>query len=192
MIYLDKKQDEFEKQNNNNYPSSDDRNSIIDNENNISIDSYNSFMKLNSMFWLIAFICCFLYGAFLPFNYIASGFLTNTIFKDIKDKKIAQEKAGVYMSIPFMISGFLVPIFGLIIDRYGQRAYLTLFSSILGLISFASLYFIHPLFSLILLGITYSLFASVIWPAISLVVDKKDIVINKIYLKILIIIIFKF
>lgn len=128
------------------------------------------------MFWLLSVICCVLYGAVLPFNYIASGFLTKTVFKDIKDKQIAQEKAGIYMSIPFIISGFMVPLFGSLSDKFGQRAYLAVFSCLMGLLAFGSLYYVNALYSLILIGTTYSLFVSVIWPAISLVVNKNDIV----------------
>ena len=145
------------------------------------LESFKAIGKLNSMFWLLSFVCCALYSAVLPFNYIASGFLTRTVFKDVKDKALAQEKAGMYMSIPFVISGFLVPLFGYTIDKVGQRAYLAVFSSIMGLIAFSSLYYINPLYSLILIGVTYSLFASVIWPAISLVVKKNEIVNNIIY-----------
>ena len=172
MTHLDEKQEKFEKLSENNNNENTNKEAV----DNFWLNSFKAMRKLNSMFWLISIICCFLYGAVLPFNYIASGFLTRTVFKDIKNKELAQEKAGIYMSIPFIISGFLVPLFGSIIDKIGQRAYFTVFSSIMGLIAFGSLYYINPLYSLILIGITYSLFASVIWPAISLVVNKNEIV----------------
>ncbi len=140
------------------------------------LDSVKILKELNSMFWLISIICITLYGAVLPFNYIASGFLTSTVFADVRDKQLAQEKAGIYMSIPFFISAFMVPLYGTVIDKFGQRAYLTLISSVVGLGSFAMFFYLPAAYALVLLGMTYSMFASVIWPAISLVVKKSQVV----------------
>jgi len=141
-----------------------------------SLDSVKILKDLNFMFWLISIICITMYGAVLPFNYIASGFLTSTVFSNVKDKQKAQEKAGLYMSIPFFISAFMVPIFGTIIDKFGQRAYLTLLSSVVGFVAFMMFSYFNPIYALIVLGLTYSMFASVIWPAISLVVKKSYVV----------------
>lgn len=141
-----------------------------------SLESVKILKQLNTMFWLISIICMTLYGAVLPFNYIASGFLTSTIFSNFQDKQLAQEKAGVYMSIPFFISAFMVPIYGIFVDKFGQRAFLTLSSAIVGLISFGMFYYLPPIYGLILLGMTYSMFASVIWPAISLVIKNSQVV----------------
>jgi MFS family permease len=77
------------------------------------------------------------------------------------------------MSIPFFISAFMVPIYGLLIDKYGQRAYLSLLASMSGLLCFTLFYYLQPIIPLLVLGLTYSMFASVIWPAISLVVKKS-------------------
>lgn len=149
--------------------------SVIESE-VFGLESVKILKSLNSLFWLISIICVTLYSAVLPFNYIASGFLTSTVFKDVTNKQQAQEKAGLYMSIPFFISAFLVPIFGTIIDQYGKRAHLTLLSSMLGFASFALFFYLPAMYGLVLLGITYSMFASVIWPAISLVVKKSEVV----------------
>jgi len=141
-----------------------------------SLDSVKILKDLNWMFWLISIICVTMYGAVLPFNYIASGFLTSTVFADVQDKQKAQEKAGLYMSIPFFVSAFLVPLCGTIIDKFGQRAYLTMFSAVLGLVAFNMFSYLPAAYALVLLGMTYSMFASVIWPAISLVVKKSQVV----------------
>ncbi len=134
--------------------------------------SINSIYEFNILLWLITILCFTLYGGFLPFNYIASGFFTETYFVGM-NKFEAQHLAGIYMSLPFLISAFLIPVFGILIDRYGQRAYLALASSICGLLSFTMFYFASPIAALLLLGCTYSLFASIIWPSVSLVVKKS-------------------
>ena len=82
------------------------------------------------------------------------------------------------MSVPFFISAILVPFFGMFIDKFGNRAYLSFVSSVFCLLSFGFFYTSTPIYAIILIGVTYSLFASVIWPAISLVVPNKIVVIN--------------
>jgi len=47
----------------------------------------------------------------MPFNNIASGYFTSTTFKDLQ-KADARHMAGIYMSLPFMISAVLIPFFG--------------------------------------------------------------------------------
>ena len=154
--------------------SSDRETGTEENFEDDSLASISSVAELGSIFWIISLLCVTLYGAVLPFNYIASGFLTENYFNNIP-KAEAQNKAGLYMSVPFFISAFMVPIYGMLIDNYGQRAYMSLFASICGFICFLMFYFLPPLYGLITLGMTYSMFASVIWPAISLVV-RKDLV----------------
>ena len=135
-------------------------------------------LNLKSMFqfryilWLLIIVCVTLYSGFLPFNNIASGYLTKTHFSSLT-KKEAENLAGSYMAIPFVISAIFVPIFGLIIDNIGKRAYFITTSSIFGIISFLSFSILPPIFSMILLGFTYSLFAAVLWPVISLVTNKN-------------------
>ena len=146
-----------------------------DNNNSSNSSNFISTLKsFNILFWLISFICIMLYGSVLPFNYFATGFFLSTSLRSLPERA-AREKAGVFMGIPFFISAIMVPIFGYIIDKYGKRAFLTLLSGILCVISFICLYLFYPVFPLILLGVTYSLFAAVIWPSISIVVNQNDI-----------------
>jgi drug/metabolite transporter (DMT)-like permease len=147
----------------------------IDPSEDISLSSFSQIQQLGSLFWIITLLCVTLYGAVIPFNYIASGFFTETYFKDLS-KTDAQNKAGLYMSIPFFISALVVPVYGIMIDKFGQRAYLACLASFMGLLCFVMFYFVPPFYALIILGLTYSMFASVIWPAISLVVKQHVVV----------------
>lgn len=144
-------------------------------ENNDEVINMSSIWDFNKLYWLTTALCLTLYGGYLPFNYISSGFFTKTYFNSM-DPIEASKLAGIYMSIPFFISAFMVPIFGILIDRFGQRAYLSLIAGIMGMLGFISFILMsNPLFGLIILGLTYSMFASVIWPAISLVVKKSSV-----------------
>ncbi len=140
------------------------------------VESIYALKTFNSMFWLICILCTLLYSTILPFNYIASGFLTDTYFKHMKlSHEESQNLAGIYMSVPFFIAGFLIPINGFLIDVFGKRAYFILLSSILAFCTFILFYFTTPMVGLVLLGVTYSVFAAVIWPVISLVVRKSHV-----------------
>lgn len=144
-------------------------------ENEENQASFGSLKEFSRLYWIITILCTCLYGAVMPFNYIASGFFTSTFLSHM-NKVDAQNTAGLYMSIPFFVSAFLVPLYGFMIDRYGKRAYLSFVAAVTSLISFVVFYFFPPIFGLVLLGCTYSMFASVIWPAISLVVKPSLVV----------------
>ena len=80
------------------------------------------------------------------------------------------------MSVPFSILAILVPIWGILIDKFGNRAYFLFLSTLLCLFAFTMFYISIPISAIILLGVTWSLFASVIWPSISLVVPYRIVV----------------
>lgn len=146
-------------------------NQSSDSQDNDNIE-FSDIKNLSYIFWLVVAICVFLYGGFIPFNNIAAGFITNTYLTNMS-KTDATNKAGMYMAIPFTIGIFFVPFCGYLIDRIGQRPLMSLAASCTGFLVFALLYFCPPIFPLILLGLTYSLFASLIWPSMAMVVSKE-------------------
>lgn len=142
---------------------------------NSSINTNSNFKKLNSLFWLLTvFILCF-YGAIIPFNYIASGFLIDSYFYNLPQDE-AQILAGIYIIIPYFMSTFLIPLFGLAVDKFGKRSHILFISALLGVFAFSCLFFLPPLCSLFFLGLTYSMVAATAWPCISLVIDADSIV----------------
>lgn len=102
--------------------------------------------------------------------------------------ELNQKKSGELMSVTFIMSSFLFPMVGMTIDRYGCRVYLLLFSSALILISFILLAFFYPLFPLVILGIAYSLFGGIVWPTVSYLIRKENLV-SKIFTIIVLIIV---
>ena len=131
------------------------------------------FKKLNKLFWILTMLCLSTYGFVLPFNYIATGFFTSTTLKN-RPPNEARKMAGVYMGVPFFIGAIMVPIFGGVIDKFGNRTIMALISGVMCLITFIFFYIMEPIFPLILLGVSYSIFASVIWPSISIAVNDKE------------------
>ena len=130
-----------------------------------------SIMNLTTLYWLLLISALFFYGALLSFNYIATSFLIENFFSNLS-KQQAEIMAGIYMCIPFAIGAVFIPFFSLLVDFIGKRSYLLIIASLLGSISFSTFYFAHPLVSLILLGISYTIYATVLWPCVILVVNR--------------------
>jgi MFS family permease len=94
-----------------------------------------------------------------------------------------QHAAGMAMAVPFLISSLLVPLFGLFIDKLGKRGYIMIISGFMGIITYVFFILFNPILPLVtlgnikhnLIGFTYSLFVSVFWPSISLIVPQDYI-----------------
>ena len=87
----------------------------------------------------------------------------------------AEQTVSVIMSIPYIISGAASPFFGILVDYYGNRATLTLLSSVVLLAVHASFAWSKnsPVGPLVGQGIAYTAFAAVLWPAIPLLVSEE-------------------
>ena len=82
------------------------------------------------------------------------------------------------MTLQFITSTLFIPIIGYCVDTLGKRTKLLVIAASLGVITYCLFLLTYPTLPLILLGITYSLFATVIWPSLALIVKKELIVIK--------------
>ena len=137
--------------------------------NNNSNNIINLIKHLNLMFWVLSILILLAYGCLMPFNYMAVGFFT-------KNFNISKNLAGTLMGTPFLMGAFFVPLLGVFVDKYGYRAEMVLTSGFFLILSFILFSIIAPYLPLILLGFGYSIFACVLWPAISIAVRDKNIV----------------
>jgi len=87
----------------------------------------------------------------------------------------ATEHAGKVMSIPYLISAVSSPPLGHLVDRFGRRAQIAVFSSSLLLVVHLTLAISasSPIGPMIGQGIAYSLYAAVLWPSVPLTVPKE-------------------
>ena len=87
----------------------------------------------------------------------------------------ASEKAGRIMSIPYFISASLSPVLGHIVDKIGQRALIAAFSSVLLIFVHTTMALTHisPVTPLVGQGVAYALYASVLWPSVTLTVEER-------------------
>lgn len=143
-------------------------NNNIENDNENNNNMFTLLKKLNLMFWVISLLILLNYGCLMPFNYMAVGFYT-------KSHNLSMNLAGILMGMPFIMGAFFVPILGVFVDKYGYRSELVFSSGFFVLFSFILFNFIKPYFPISLLGFGYSIFACVLWPAISIPLKDKNL-----------------
>jgi MFS family permease len=135
-------------------------------------------LKFQGLFWVLCLSCVSVYCAVLPFNNIASDFISyKWLVKPGERPTPATEKhANNLMAIIYLVSGVLSPVMGGVIDRIGMRAVVAtgaagLVAAVHAVMGLSTLY---PLVPLILLGVAYSFYAAALWPSVAYVVDEKS------------------
>lgn len=136
--------------------------------------SFLNIFKLRRRFWLLVALCVTLYCAILPFNNVASAFFVETWFKHLPLAD-AQQQAGNAMAIIFLVSAFGTPPLGGIVDIFGQRTHLLFLSSVLVVVTYATIFALPPTFSMLCLGLVYTIFAATLWPALALSVPQAQL-----------------
>ncbi|KAG0207490.1 hypothetical protein BGX28_001267 [Mortierella sp. GBA30] len=120
-------------------------------------------------FWLICALTILLYGTVVPFNNIASDFLQSKWYPG------NPRKAAAVMGIPDTVGAILVPVFGMLVDRYGGRASTLIGSAFIMVLVHSTLGFtsLSPIFAFSLLGIAYSMYGVALWPSIACVITNE-------------------
>lgn len=132
------------------------------------------FIITNKGFWLIALLCVLFYSGVFPFLYYATDLMINKY-------GVSETFAGAIPSLLPFGTIILTPLFGSIYDRKGKGATIMLIGSVMLLI-------VHSLFSvpfmnhyviaiilIILLGITFSLVPSAMWPSVPKIIPEKQL-----------------
>jgi MFS family permease len=117
-------------------------------------------------FWYILGLNVLFASVFFPFR---STFAI-VFFQDAKGLSLAQ--AGLVNSWVFFAAIFATPVFGLIADRFGQRAMLLTFGASLVPLTFAILGLTHwsLWISTAMMGVSFSVIPAVIWPSTAMLV----------------------
>jgi MFS family permease len=126
-------------------------------------------LKFDRSYWYILALHVLYAAVFFPFR------TTYAIeyFQHVKGLSLAE--AGVANSWVFFAAIFATPCFGLLADRFGHRALMLVFGTlllpatfvVLGLTS-SSLWI-----STVMMGISFSLVPAIIWPATTLIVEPR-------------------
>ncbi|XP_072936747.1 lysosomal dipeptide transporter MFSD1-like [Epargyreus clarus] len=127
-------------------------------------------LRFPPLFWLVAFICVAYYLAIFPF--IALG----KLFFERKFDFLPQD-ANTVNSMIYLLSASLSPFFGILIDKTGRNVMWVIISIITTISSHALLAFtfLNPYYGVIILGISYSLLASGLWPLVALIIPENQL-----------------
>ena len=128
----------------------------------------------NKGFWLLALLCVLFYSGIFPFLYYATDLMINKY-------AVGEDFAGAIPSLLPFGTILLTPLFGSIYDRKGKGATIMLIGSIM-------LLCVHALFTIpalshyiiavaliMLLGVTFSLVPSAMWPSVPKIIPEKQL-----------------
>ena len=126
-------------------------------------------VRFGPSFWYILALCVLFYSVILPFR---STFAIK-YFQHAHDLSLAS--AATINSYVFLAAIFATPLFGWIADRYGHRALMMVFGSLLLPLSFIGVVTGGNglWFTTALLGIAYSLIPAVLWPAVVKLIEAN-------------------
>jgi MFS family permease len=124
-------------------------------------------VRFNREYWYVVGLCVTFYSAVFPFRRFA-----NIFFVDAHGAS-SQQAAFLNGIIP-LTAMFATPLFGLLVDKIGQRALLMMAGSLLLFPAFLLMASSRvPLtVSVTLLGLSFSLVPAILWPAVTYLVDE--------------------
>ncbi len=146
--------------------------------------------KFKPSFWYVTLLCVTFYSAIFPFTSLSTDFFHTKwglpltagagggffyqVFKNILHMFTT---AGGTTTIIIFASMVFAPIFGQVVDKYGHRATMMVFGSILMIPAFLTMAFtmVSPAFPMIVLGSAFVLVPAAMWPSVPLIVEKNRV-----------------
>lgn len=166
MIYMDRESDRREGK----LQEDQRRSSFIDDNEQVRISDIKNF---SSQFWILVLNCALIYGSFFSFNANANDLLHSLY-------GISTDKAGLYLLTINLSASIITPMFGVIVDKFGRRVIMMLFSVTLFILALVVICVIPsdcgpvvPLIPLVMTGMFYATYAAIFWPCIPVVVEPK-------------------
>jgi len=125
-------------------------------------------------FWLLTLLCVLFYSCVFPFLKYAPDLMTNKF-------GIAEKWSGVIPSVLPLGTVLLTPFFGSLYDRRGKGATIMIIGAVM-LVGIHALFsvpginnWVYAVFLTVLLGISFSLVPSAMWPAVTKIIPEKQL-----------------
>ncbi len=144
--------------------------------------------KFPTSFWYVAFLCVTFYSSIFPFTALSTDFFHDKwhlpltvghgggfLYQVFYNILHMFSTAGGTTTIIIAASMFLAPFAGQLVDKFGHRATLMTFGSLLMIPSFLVMAFtmIPPRYPMMLLGAAFVLVPAAMWPSVPLIVRKE-------------------
>jgi len=139
-------------------------------------------LGFNPSYWLVVGLCFTFYSAIFPFRTFAIDFFTNKILAShggVAALELVRvqslEQAGRLNSLLPLAAMIATPLFGLLVDRVGKRAWFMMFGSLLLMPVYLMMAYtnISLYVPVMLMGIAFSLIPAVMWPSVAYIVDES-------------------
>jgi len=143
---------------------------------------YGQIFRFNASYWFVVGLCFTFYSAIFPFRTFAIDFFTNKILATHGGvgateamRILAHEQAGFFNSLLPFSAMIATPLFGLLSDKIGKRAFLMMFGSILLmpvylLMGYTNVSLYVPV---CMMGVAFSLIPAVMWPSVAYIVEQN-------------------
>jgi MFS family permease len=131
--------------------------------------NWRDLLKFDRSYWYILALHVLYAAVFFPFR-------TTYVIEYFQHAKgLTLQQAGVANSWVFFAAIFATPLFGLLADRFGHRALMLCFGTLLLPLTFVVLgtTSLSLWVSTVMMGISFSLVPAIIWPATTLIVAPR-------------------
>ncbi|XP_059159545.1 major facilitator superfamily domain-containing protein 1-like [Physella acuta] len=127
-------------------------------------------LKIPMTTWIMTFICVTFYVGVLPFTSLGLMFFTLKF-------GLTPTTASTVNSLVYIIPAVACPFLGFCIDKTGKNIFWVISGILLALVSHMMLAFtfVNPYIPMVVLGLSYSVLASAIWPLVAFVVPRKQL-----------------
>jgi len=143
---------------------------------------FKGIFRFELSYWLVVGLCFTFYSAIFPFRTFAIDLFTNKLLAAHGGMAAAEtvrvaalKQAGSLNSLLPFAAMIATPLFGLLVDKVGKRAWFMMFGSLLLMpvylmIAYSSVSLYVPV---ALMGIAFSLIPAVMWPSVAYIVDQN-------------------
>ena len=132
--------------------------------------TFRDVLSFPTSFWLLSIVCLAYYVAIFPFISLGQVFF-------MKKFDFSSSNANFITGLIYLLSAPASPILGILIDKTGRNVMYCTVSIVVTLICHVMLAFtfINPYVAIVLMGLSYSLLASALWPIAALVIPEYQL-----------------
>jgi MFS family permease len=143
---------------------------------------FRGIFRFELSYWLVVGLCFTFYSAIFPFRTFAIDFFTNKLLAahggsaaTEAAKVLCLKQAGSLNSLLPFAAMIATPLFGLLVDRVGKRAWFMMFGSLLLMPVYLMMAYspISLYVPVSLMGIAFSLIPAVMWPSVAYIVEQS-------------------
>jgi MFS family permease len=143
---------------------------------------FKNIFRYDFSYWLVVGLCFTFYSAIFPFRTFAIDFFTNKLLASHGGLAAAEavrvsalKQAGSLNSLLPFAAMIATPLFGLLVDRLGKRAWFMMLGSLLLMPVYLMMAYspISLYLPVSLMGIAFSLIPAVMWPSVAYIVDQS-------------------